>query len=332
VPVAREGIDPFVAWLGDRSEEVARRLSRNITYASQGPLVAAIVNAGVQATALGLDDLATLAQDISSGVITSQQLKQAHEQIAKRAQQATANAYDQRQPRRRIDKIFSRYARRPNRFAGGALRRAIMNPDFYRADAHGISFINESLLTREAAHWKRLNFGAGAGATRPPRQYAVDWGGLVVATLGLQPDPQPAFLMPPGFWVRASRYGQGLRQESGQPGTGGFFPTGKRLVTPTRGIAATNFLDTGVRTIAQEFPKAYQEMFARHLAQVRPNQQPVLSKVTIRGHEVTKRPDLTPEVKFAWNVAERAWSQVRPEYGKPLRTQGPRMRPRKFVQ
>jgi hypothetical protein len=303
------------------ANEAVRRLGRHAAYRVQANLVEAVVNIEAQAIILGISDLAKIAEAITAGALTSQQLGKVHTEIARAAQRSTAAAFDQRRPRRRIDKLFPAYRERPNRFAGGALRRAIMKADFVHADAHGISFVNEALLNTEAGHWKRLNFGAGGGAIAPPRSYAVNWGGLVVAALGLQPDPQPAFRMPPGFWLRGSR-----PQEAGAPGTGGFFPTRRRpLRTPTFGIVATNFLDAGVRRIAREFPIAYQNLLDQYMTSVQIAQPALPSRVIIRGHGATIRADLAPEVKAAYNdLLEIYRRSGRPELlQRRNRTQGP---------
>lgn len=193
--------------------------------------------------------------------ISDDTFRRANYIIGLRAQQSTAAAYSQRRPRRRLPSY--RVGPLQGRYAGGALLRAIKAPDFFRATATGLQFINTSRLDREAKQWKRLNFGAGAGAIRPPGRYEVSFNGLLVATLGLTPDPRPGFKMPPGFFLGPN----GRVQRGGEPGTGMFYPTGRPLMSPTYGIVGTNFLDAGVRRIARELGPVYFGLMQGHLDQ-----------------------------------------------------------------
>lgn len=189
--------------------------------------------------------------------ISNSTFQRANYVIGLQAQDATARAYANRRPRRRVGS----YRVGSGRYAGQALLRAIKAPDFFRATPQGIQFINVERLNREARQWKRLNFGAGGGAVRPPGQFGVEFNGLLAATLGLTPDPRPGFKLPPGFWLGAD----GVVQRRGTPGTGRFFPVGGPQKYATYGIVGTNFLDAGVRRIAQAIGPTYYGLFQGHL-------------------------------------------------------------------
>lgn len=189
--------------------------------------------------------------------------------IGAAAQRSAIQAYRLRRHRRGTppSRIAARNPRN-NRFAGGALARALSSPSFYEATASGVRIINRDQLNAEAKHWRRLNFGAGAaGQGSPaPRQFEVRWSGLVVAAFGLQPDVRPAFRIPRGFWIA------GGQRASGRVEGAEFFPTGElprglgRIGGPakarmTAGIAAAQFLDAPVRRMAIEFPRAYEQFY-----------------------------------------------------------------------
>lgn len=200
-------------------------------------------------------------------------LTRAHQEIGEAAQRSMVAAYTHRRFRRpkgsyRIDDAS------PNeRYAGGALRRALLDPGMVEADDRGVRFINTAILDREARQWRRLNYGAGGKAGTPPAQFPLQWGGVVVATLGLPADPRPAFRIPRGYWIGPD----GKRVGAGAGNTDRFYPVSttsgdinrgeafRGRPSPgrvTAGIAAANFLDAGVRRIANEIPSAYLRLYA----------------------------------------------------------------------
>lgn len=177
------------------------------------------------------------------------------ERIGTAAQRSLVASYAGRRYRRPIGSY-----RVGDRYSGGALARALSNPDMVKATAFGLYFINVDRLDREARHWRRLNFGAGAGGAEgieAPGQFPVTGMGLMI---GLEPDPRPSFTMPRGLWLSrggvrqppsTDRVGQDafyLASGSGYEQSGGF---GIRADAGriTRGIASRNFLDPPVRLI-----------------------------------------------------------------------------------
>ena len=202
----------------------------------------------------------------------------AHEGIGAAAQRSVLSSYGQRVTRKQGPSGYRAGAtdNHSRRFAGGALRRALGSKDFYRATADGLQFVNIRTLDKEAAHWYRLNFGAGAAGLGSTARFQVRWHGLVVASLGFDAEPSAPFAMPRGVWV--SPTGERVRAGANPAGTDEFYPQGERPPgirgaptsgTMTRGIEARNFLDAGLRRIADLLPRAYDDIYRDWFNQAR---------------------------------------------------------------
>lgn len=222
---------------------------------------------------------------------------------------------------------------RAKRFANGALLRALGSPNFFRVTGTEIDFINVALLNKEAMHWRRLNFGTRGGARlKPPARFDIRWGSLLVGSLGLVPDVRPPFRLPPGVWVQPgifypfgemasmgsksiiSATGQGspaqteARIRRGGRGAPLGPPNprvpklsssqqshwGKQNSRLTSGIASTNFLDVGIRRLAFEMGKEYQELVDDWLEKGLPD---ALRKLTVRQRYSTKSSDYSPDLQ-----------------------------------
>lgn len=214
--------------------------------------------------------------------------QQMHYDVGRAAQLSVQQGYTHRRYRRgstnyrtapREDRNF--------RYAGGLLLRALQAPDFFVATPDTLRWGNINRLDQEAKQWRRLNFGAGGAAGETPRQFQMHWGTFVGAAIGLEPDPRPAFRIPPGYWFTegaGERVRRGVRVPHGE-----FYPVGEQpagrwgrpnKVRMTRGIAASNFLDAGVRRIAEEYPRAISTMITR-LGQDKGRAQAIKLKHTI---------------------------------------------------
>jgi len=153
-------------------------------------------------------------------------------------------------------KQYPSYRIGQNRFSGGALLRALGKPAMFRSDAFGVSFGDRDLLDREAAHWHRLNFGAGPRALSLHRGRAVRVKfGRQLGTIRINDEPSPGFAMPFGIWEKG---------RSGRPA--GFYPLRRELVMPTEGIAGRRFLDAGARSFGRDFPTAYENLLETYVA------------------------------------------------------------------
>lgn len=246
----------------------ARSLQEGVRSASMAlslNVANAFANAGAGAAGMAVAAVAALGEAITSRSIPEAVMQRTNENICKAAQRSAFVGFTGRRPRR-SPALRQMYAslRQSNSTtrASGALSRAIRSDQFYEATARRIRFINVDLLNKEAKHWKRLNFGAGAGAVRAPGKFQLEIGGqLIGASIGLDPDPRPGFGLPPGFFLGPG----GARQVPGTPGSGIFIPIGKAPKSRTYGIVTTNFLDVGVQRLLKEMGIQYLELLDRYL-------------------------------------------------------------------
>lgn len=199
--------------------------------------------------------------------------------LGEAAQRSMLSAYGQLVTR---NQTVPSYRSGNGRLSGGVLRRAIGSSEFFTATADGLEFGNIAFLDAEAKHWHRINFGAlgrGEGSTE---NYRVEGFGT---ELGLNEPPSAGFSMPPGFWIASN----GRRVQAGVRGSAAFYPSNEYNYTdnngnsqtytlegaigraaartkrrsrptgwrPTQGIEAANFMDAGIRRIAEELPGIY---------------------------------------------------------------------------
>jgi hypothetical protein len=230
-----------------------------------------------------------LAAALSRGSIPANRRKAAHQWIGEQAQRAVVSAYERRRPKRKLPsyRLNPKFPRN-RRYAGGALKRALQSSEFFRADERGLSFINETLLTKEARQWRRLNFGAGGGNVAP-QKFPVRWGELLLANIGLDPVQVPRVRLPPGRFVAPGSGGaRGAAQAAGAPGSGMFYPLGELRSAGPRArmaggggggrrmpsltifnamyvdIQATRFLDSGVRALGMKIGPAYEKLYKEY--------------------------------------------------------------------
>lgn len=177
-----------------------------------------------------------------------------NQKIGDYAAAALVQGYEQRKYKRPVASY-----RVGDRFSGGVLGAALRSPDQVRVTAFSVSIIDKELLDKAAKQWRRLNFGAGGGGIEgdmtTPGRFRVSGLGMV---MGLPPDPRPAFKMPRGVWRPGTEPG-----EEAVPGTSGFHPTQRQLTFPTRGIAARNFLDSGIKAVAYSIRPGLDDLWDR---------------------------------------------------------------------
>lgn len=201
--------------------------------------------------------LSAMAKVLAAGV-APERVQHANEKVGVEAQKSVLRSYNQVVTARRKQPSLPAY-RLQSRFAGGALRRALDGPEFFLATAQGLAFGNVKELNREARHWARLNYGAGSVGKGSRRQFQVKWSDLVVGVISLDKPARPAFKAPTGYFVHGAS-GESQRFDEGRRGMDQFRPRGSAM-HPTRGIVARNFLDAGLKTIADEFPNRYQDLY-----------------------------------------------------------------------
>lgn len=252
-----------IAQLMSQAAEMAMQQAATVSIASIGQ---ALTEAG----RLSSKQLAFLERAFTSGPgggIPPDMLLKAHERVGAAAQLSVQQAFTHRPNRQHTSpyRMAPRFDRN-RRQAGGALLRAIQAPDFFEATPEGINFGNESRLDREASHWRRINFGAMPDAGQAPGRFTPIWNGVALAALGLTDQPSPAFRLPVGYWIVP-----GGERAKGNVVGAEFYPQGEQpagtLGRPSRarmarGIEASQFLDAGVRRIAQELPREYSALVA----------------------------------------------------------------------
>lgn len=217
--------------------------------------------------------LRVLFESLAADAVPDEWRVDVHRELGEAARAATLDAYRSRAHNKHTPDYRSGGKSDPKgkRFAGGLLERALARKSFYRATKYGIEIINARDLDEEAQQWRRLNFGAGSAAGQGPRVFTAT---LFNAAIGLEPDPRPGFSLPPGYWLTNGPNGERVR--SG----GQFYPVGGREMadrrdlgrhrlgrpsqaTRTRGIEAANFLDAGVRSIADNIGPMYLDMYRK---------------------------------------------------------------------
>ena len=197
-----------------------------------------------------------VAKALDQRVLPDRTRKKIHQEAGDRALRSLIAGYTNRR-RRRNTPTYRTAAKNPKnvRLAGGVLRRALSRPEMVKATANSLLFIDTQMLDREAAHWRRINFGAGKfGAGSTPAQFKVHWGSLVLGSIGLIDQPSPAFKLPGGFWYERQFYPRSEKPKGLGRGR-------KQKPVMTFGIVGAQFLDAGVRRLAEEIPRGYVEAF-----------------------------------------------------------------------
>lgn len=216
-------------------------------------------NAGASGMAQSGSIVDYLGRALAARAIPHGQLRRAHQDAGDQARRSMVAAYTHRAHRRAVPSY-----RVGDRYAGGALRRALNQPGQVEATAFTLRFINRDILNQEARQWRRLNYGAGGGSEGgivAPAQFPVQWDGLVVATLGLPPDTRPGFTIPQGIFVTPG--GERVRPSASRRGQDAFSVRKASRKFPTAGIASSNFLDGGIRRLVTALPISYLDMYTR---------------------------------------------------------------------
>lgn len=202
------------------------------------------------------------------GKIPANKRETANRRIGKAAEDGLRRGYAMRSNNRNLPPYRGGAGRNPGALSGVISREGV----HFHADSQGVSFLDEDLLTREASHWRRINFGAGD--TSVPKSFPVRPPGRRTSgqaiKLQVPASPQDAFIMPRGRFKDPS---SGQFQSFGEPGTGHFYPFRSVLLRggprPRRAsIQASHFVDEGVRAMATEMSKSYDTMMRSHFNSV----------------------------------------------------------------
>lgn len=190
----------------------------------------------------------------ASGKGGSRSIATTNERLAKGMQTAVLQSYTERVLRQKKHPSY----RIGDRYSGGALARALRAPGMFVGSYNGIAFGETNILSQEAKHWARLNYGAGAKVS----QYAPASVTLTLfgTPLGVLVDDSPkrrAFIIPRGIWVGDAAEGSHDVFGSATPG---FYPTSRKPYKITKGIAARRFFDAGLVYLGANMTFAYEDL------------------------------------------------------------------------
>lgn len=155
-------------------------------------------------------------------------ITKANEEIAEKMRLAVKTAFMTRvEGRKRV----ASYRVGQGRLSGGRLKHAVLDKSQAKADAQGITYVNQKLLNAEARHWARLNFGAGAAGAKTVQRKTYDLkfgggkgdpvrGGTKIKKVGFGSlhGSRPPFFMPLGIWGTENQQGKITRVRSGTLG------------------------------------------------------------------------------------------------------------------
>ncbi len=153
--------------------------------------------------------------------------------------------------------------RTEGRYGPGVLAGALGDPSMVAGTTRSrISFVNTDVLDQEASHWRRLNFGAGGnsssgGVGEPQGAFPLDFfgpsgGRTRVGVLEFAPGVRPAMIIPAHYWDEEGFFHVGRKPDG---------VTGRSAGTMKVGARGAQFLDAGLRYIADNAGREYLVMF-----------------------------------------------------------------------
>ncbi len=227
----------------------AWRVVQAAAIASMDEITEQMIRSGSAEVSAAMVQLATAAK---TRVNRKVGLTRLHEQAANDAHRAVLRSYDKRVG----GHPHARYRENQGRLVG-RMRRALERPDIIFAQRDGVVFGNTAVLDATAAHWRRLNFGAGQRGQRTKVKGEGDiglksgvdiWSGgnQVVGGTAARPSPlrlnnqvlrgaylrwnnagpSPAFSMPAGLWFDS---GGGIVRPGKKHADDQFYPLGQAL-------------------------------------------------------------------------------------------------------
>lgn len=267
----------MAGWTGMTAPDIKRRAAQMMGIEMQQSILAGMTAAIQSSTEVDDKMLKYIGKHFMDlPKFQGQRFTKAHLDVGKAAQRSMVQGFRSRRFRRPA----GRYRAGEQRLSG-ELAKALSGDSHVRANPYTLEFLNIHTMDQQAAHWRRLNFGAGAGGKegiQAPQQFPITWNGLLVATLGLNTQPSPAFRIPKGFWVTPGGESAGGASSS-RVGQDQFFLTGMKVgrgfgrPSPSKvtgGIASRNFIDAGVRRVANELPRAYETIYRDMFAEMKP--------------------------------------------------------------
>lgn len=203
-------------------------------------------------------------------------------QLARGARRSVLQAYSKRVQASPTKVKYGSYREGEDRLPN-ALGKALRREDMFIGTGEGILFGNRAVLDSQAAHWYRLNYGAGARARSGPfiaRKHSIKlFGQRIQQTREGDVPPSAPFEIPSGFWFTSGVTKRGFYPK-GPPSkgfAGQLTADGKRVRVKeqdleslgisrqrrmlTAGIAGRNFFDAGIARIARDIGPAYEDLW-----------------------------------------------------------------------
>lgn len=231
--------------------------------------------------------LKAYARSMQRSARTVSSIEAINRDVAKGAQRAVIEAYGasgigRRKPYRQND------IGKLRRYSGGAMERALSDPQFAITRGRTIYFGNVSMLDRKAKQWYRLNFGALPRGSKDPdvgkMKFPRSMGGRTsrrsASLNGFKPSPR--FSVPNsgiGIWsstfLAGSQFGEIKAVANGTRGKGALYLGGVRVkgsangrapffkAKPSMGIEGKRFIDAGARYINEQYPRRLSREFRK---------------------------------------------------------------------
>jgi hypothetical protein len=210
---------------------------------------------------------------VGEGVTDERKRELANSIIATRVRQAILSGYDLEVAARKNRNPA--YALRRNRLTG-KLRDALADMSLYQAGPKEIRILNTAMLTKEAAHWARLQFGVegpDVAIGRSPEVSFTLFGQKY--DIGFNEGPRPGYVLPHGIWMDGGGVKKGERTSGiqvpyskSQKGAHAFFPSNVAKSASAFGAASLRaggiepryYLEHGLRAFGREFRSQYNRL------------------------------------------------------------------------
>lgn len=233
----------------------------------QGALIVSVRSGFAKGLARAIQDLPPIMQALSKSLdlnkLPASLLEDSNLTLARHAQEAIKDGWRSRLPRASVRYRAQGETKGVGRLTGllgPALASDLM---LEGTSSRVISFVNTSELSRVAAHWARVNYGAVGGnlssdRSQEARAYTVSVNGHDIGTLRDPGKPRTTSPMPRFMWFDA----EGARVAAGAPtSTDRFGPVSPTAYMQADGAAAAHFIDLGLESVAREFGPTYLTMF-----------------------------------------------------------------------
>ncbi len=181
----------------DAVKAVADSSFKGLAYDSHAGMSVMFSGSLLNVTGEVHDIVKTFSENLKFAANRKEGLADAHKRVAVGAQAKVVAKY------RGIVKGPT-YRKNQDRYAGGALERAINDSSFSLATRDGLFFINRTLLNQKAKQWRRYNYGAGMKGTSEPRDFPMTFFGASAGRYGLSGQVRSkGFIVPYGIFLGA---------------------------------------------------------------------------------------------------------------------------------